>query len=677
MPIPRPGSGSSGWWSVQTLVASGPGRSSAPDLAATYERAFTTLLRHYFHAAPEGLVVHADGVIIEVNAPFTELFGYESAELVGTSIFELVAPEERTEVASQYSRLDGPVTYQCVRRDGSRVLIESRAGWIQYGGERARLATAVDVTTLRRGEAKLREANERFRVAFDNAPIGMALVGTDGRYLYVNDAVCQITGYSAHELTHLRPEDIGHPDDLQTQTDQVLRMLAGEFPRFSMEKRYFHADGHVVWANLHMSLVRGLDGTPRHFISQIEDVTDPKHMEGALSREAATVRLLRRVAVAANEATHPDDAFATAIGAICAYTGCPIGHVYERPHDSDRLVATSIWHFDEPERFVEFRRVTDESELLPGQGLPGTVLELGHTTWVDEMVGERGVIARELGIRSGFAFPVLIGQEVVAVLEFFSTDAMEPPLDLLGVMADVGTQLGRVVERSRIGDQHVELGAARSRFVANAAHELRTPLATLRTVAGLLGTRRDDMTADEVEQCCEILERQGRHLEALVADLLDLTTIEHGSVAHSDATSSLDELLANAIAIAPPPRHVTFATSLEPGLLVQGDADRLVRVLVNLLTNAYRHGGPDVRVGASTDDDRVVIAIEDDGEGVAGQVAAQLFEPFTRAMSRRNGGNGLGLAIAHGIVEQHGGSIAYEPRTPRGARFVVRLPVAS
>jgi signal transduction histidine kinase len=443
-----------------------------------------------------------------------------------------------------------------------------------------------------------------------------------------------------------------------------------------MEKRYFHADGHVVWVNLHVSLVRGLDGEPRYFISQIEDVTDRKHIEGALSRETATVRLLRGVAVAANEATHPDDAFATAIRAICAYTGCQIGHVYGRARDTDRLVPTSIWHLDDPERFAEFRRATEECELPPGEGLPETVLQCGHATWVTEFVGTRGVIARELGIRSAFAFPVLIGREVAAVLEFFSTDAMEPQLDLLGVMADVGTQLGRVVERARIDEQQGELGAARSRFVANAAHELRTPLATLRTVAGLLGTRREDMTADEVEQCCEILERQGRHLESLVADLLDLTTIEHGVVDARDVPSSVDELLAHAIAIAPPPRHVTLATALEPGLVVQGDADRLGRVFVNLLTNAYRHGGPDVRVGASADGDQVVIAVEDDGDGVSPQVAAQLFEPFTRATSRR-AGHGLGLAIAHGIVDQHGGSIAYEPRLPRGARFVVRLPVTS
>ena len=659
------------------MVASGPSRATASDRAAVYERAYSNLLQRYFHAAPEGLVVHADGLILECNEQFAELFGYRAAELVGTSIFELVAPEERTELADHFTPLDGPVTYHTVRRDGTRLLVESRATAITYRGVRARLATAVDVTTLRRGEAKLREATKRFQLAFDNAPIGMALVAPDGRWLHVNEAVCRITGYSADDLVQLTFQDITHPDDLAADEGYVERVLAGEIPRYSMEKRYFHADGHVVWVNLHVSLVRGLDGAPRYFISQIEDVTDRKHMEGALSRETATVRLLRRVAVAANEATHPDDAFATAIGAICAYTGCPIGHVYARTRDTDRLVATAIWHFDDAERYAEFRRATEECELPPGEDLPEAVLQRGHATWVNELVGKRGTIAHELGIRSGFAFPVLIGREVAAVLEFFSTDAMEPQLDLLGVMADVGTQLGRVVERARIDEQQVELGAARSRFVANAAHELRTPLATLRTVAGLLGTRRDDMTADEVEQCCEILERQGRHLEALVADLLDLTTIEHGAVDARVVPSPVDELLAHAIAIAPPPRHVTLATALEPGLVVQGDADRLGRVLVNLLTNAYRHGGPDVRVGACGDGDHVVIAVEDDGDGVSPQVAAQLFEPFTRAASRRDGGNGLGLAIAQGIVDQHGGSIEYEPRQPRGARFVVRLPVAS
>ena len=193
------------------------------------------------------------------------------------------------------------------------------------------------------------------------------------------------------------------------------------------------------------------------------------------------------------------------------------------------------------------------------------------------------------GVKAGFAFPVLVGHEIVAVLEFFSVDAAEPDTELLDVMTNLGTQLGRVVERERLRDQHEELESARERFVANAAHELRTPLATMRAIAGLLGTRRGEMTGDDIEECFEMLERQGDGLEALVRDLLDLSMIEHGEADLDAHAVSVEGWITQATEAAPPPYDVTLHQVGAQGLVVRGNSDRLNRVLVNLLTNAYRY----------------------------------------------------------------------------------------
>jgi PAS domain S-box-containing protein len=131
-------------------------------------------------------------------------------------------------------------------------------------------------------EEALREGEERFRSALDNAPIGMALVAPDGRFLRVNRALSEIVGYSEADLLARTFQDITHPDDLAADLAFVRQMLDREIRVYQMEKRYLHSDGHEVWVLLSVSLVWDDDGRPRYFVSQIQDVTVRRRMEGEL-----------------------------------------------------------------------------------------------------------------------------------------------------------------------------------------------------------------------------------------------------------------------------------------------------------------------------------------------------------------------------------------------------------
>ncbi|MFZ2169629.1 MAG: PAS domain S-box protein, partial [Methylococcaceae bacterium] len=133
-----------------------------------------------------------------------------------------------------------------------------------------------DISERKQAESILRESEERFRMAFQNSAIGMALVEVDGRWLKVNDALCRILGYAEQELLRKTFQDITHPDDLESDLNFVAQLLAGKIDHYQMEKRYFHKDGHAVWVLLSVSLLRDTKGNPIHFISQIEDITKDK-----------------------------------------------------------------------------------------------------------------------------------------------------------------------------------------------------------------------------------------------------------------------------------------------------------------------------------------------------------------------------------------------------------------
>lgn len=176
--------------------------------------------------------------------------------------------------------------------------------------------------------------------------------------------------------------------------------------------------------------------------------------DAALRRESAFVRLLQEVAVAANEAGSVEDALSFALEAICEHTGWPVGHVFlPDPADPDRLYSTNLWYVTPPGAYETFRRVTEAIPFTPDAGLPGRVYSSKKPAWISDVAADEQFLrarqGEDIGLRSAFAFPVLVGQDVAAVLEFFSPARAEPDPAFLEVVANIGTTLGRVAERER------------------------------------------------------------------------------------------------------------------------------------------------------------------------------------------------------------------------------------
>jgi diguanylate cyclase (GGDEF)-like protein/PAS domain S-box-containing protein len=139
-----------------------------------------------------------------------------------------------------------------------------------------------DVTEARAYQRELLESNERFRLAFDNAPIGMAIVALDGTFRQVNPALCRITGYDREPLLSLKFQDITHPDDLAADLELLDEVVRGERATYEIEKRYRRPSGEYVWALLTVAAVRAASGEPLYFISQVQDTSERKNHQLAL-----------------------------------------------------------------------------------------------------------------------------------------------------------------------------------------------------------------------------------------------------------------------------------------------------------------------------------------------------------------------------------------------------------
>jgi signal transduction histidine kinase len=402
------------------------------------------------------------------------------------------------------------------------------------------------------------------------------------------------------------------------------------------------------------------------------------HLIERINEKTAAVQLLQYVAIAANEADAVESAMQITLDRVCAYTGWPVGHVYMVEPGKAHLVPTPLWHLEDPERYELFRSVTQAMTLGMGEGLPGRVAEAAKPAWVMDVKNDpnfpRAKAAIDLGVTAGFAFPVLVGPEVVAVLEFFSPEAVAPDGVLLGMMANIGTQLGRVVERKRVEAEMKRVDELKSEFIANAAHELRTPLTSLLGFADLVAARQGELEQPVFDQVMDGLARQAERIRALIENLLDLSQIQQGRLVVRLLPTSLADAVRRALEGTPPPDGRTVDLQLDDDVRALADLPRLDQVLVNLLTNAYRYGGQSISVQVSASPGGCSLSVRDDGQGVPEDVVARIFEPFARGWNTAGTqGSGLGLAICRRLVEAFGGSITYEPAEPQGARFLVSL----
>ncbi|QEL20592.1 PAS domain S-box protein [Limnoglobus roseus] len=284
------------------------------------------MLRLVLDTVPQGVFwKDAQSRHLGCNAVVARALGFDSPEqLVGRTDAEI--PSLGPGQAARYMRDDQEVIRtgtarlrgreQLTRADGSTVWLETHKLPLRDDTGRVVgvIGTWEDVTERRQTEEALRESEGQFRATFEQAAVGMAHVGLDGRFVRANERFAAITGLTREELLAATFQGITHPDDLAADLSLVGRLLAGEVPFYSLEKRYLQKGGGVVWVNLTVSLRRDERGEPIYFISVVEDITARKWTEAALRDSERRFRATAAAAPVAFWETDPD--------MLCTFLSC-------------------------------------------------------------------------------------------------------------------------------------------------------------------------------------------------------------------------------------------------------------------------------------------------------------------------------------------------------------------
>lgn len=308
----------------------------------------------------------------------------------------------------------------------------------------------------------------------------------------------------------------------------------------------------------------------------------------------------------------------------------------------------------------------DEFELTFDEVREKSFLTLGLPEEVEKFIDH--VFLTELPYRKQI--------EVVVDQEIFYKQVYGAP-----VVGEHGRWLGVVIVMHDISEL-VRLEQVRKDFVANVSHELRTPITSIK---GFSETLLDGAFKDEkmLLSFLDIIYQESNRLQMLIQDLLELSKIERQGYTISFSPTSLQEVLIRAVELTSPrmdEKNMQFAVDIKRDVTVNGDANRLMQIFTNLITNAITYSPEDttITLRIKNTDEYGIVEVEDQGIGIEKTEIARIFERFYRvdkARSRNSGGTGLGLAIVKHLVEAHHGKIYVESTVGKGSCMKVFIPI--
>jgi PAS domain S-box-containing protein len=523
------------------------------------------------------------------------------------------------------------------------------AAWVLFEDTFLLISCARSIREMRsiaNRTAALETSEQNFRQIFEEAPIGMAVVGLDERFQQANTSLCHMVGYSEEELATRTPLDITYPDDVEN-TRRLTRAMLDGAQRNAVEKRYLRKNGEVVWAMRTGCIIRDKAGNPRHFLIMVEDISERKRTENALCEN----RHQLEVALQTNQLIMDNSQ-----DVICTID------------DAGRFLTINaacreLWGYTQTELigrpYIELVSPEDRSRTLDVQA---NIREVGKLTdFVNRYVRK--------------------DESIVDVLWSASWSATEK---IFFCVAHDVTKRQQTEQKLREAKEAADrANNAKSEFLSRMSHELRTPLNAILGFGQLL--ERQNPTETQRDRVGYIISA-GRHLLDLINEVLDISRIEAGRMELSVEPVCVGDALAEAIDLMRPlaaERSIELVTPAEcEKSFVLADRQRLKQVLLNLLTNAVKYTPKRGRATISAApfaEDKYRVVVSDTGPGLPPEKVSRLFTPFDRLGAEQSDvqGTGLGLALSQRLIQAMGGSIGVSSDVGHGSTFWVELPRAA
>lgn len=506
------------------------------------------------------------------------------------------------------------------------------------------------------------ESEQNFRRIFQEAPIGMAEMALDGKFLQVNMALCQMLGYNATELTNLRSEEITPPEDTELVRQSAEKLLQDGTQCYALEARYICKNGELLWVNRTTYLFHEHNGRPHHQMVMVEDISERKRSEKELQQDR--LELERTLAINQLIVNKSHDVI------------CTIGE--NGRFLTVNAAAESLWGY-KPEELIGRPYI----DLVHPDDRPRTTQIAADIRVTKKIIDFVNRYVRKDG-------------SIVDVLWSANWSEVERMLFCVAHDITAHTKMEHAVRLAK--EEADRANRAKSELLSRISHELRTPLNAVLGFGQIL--ERQNPTDAQRPRIKHILDA-GRHLLKLTNEVLDISRIETGNLELSLEPVLIREVADEALELVRPladERKINIShgpvttgapsgqferadatpTESDATLCVLADQERFAQVLLNLLTNAVKYTPAGGAISISwkiRGDKHARVEVRDTGPGIPKEKISRLFVPFDRLGAEHTEvkGRGLGLALCQRLITAMHGSIGVESEVGRGSTFWVEL----
>jgi PAS domain S-box-containing protein len=566
--------------------------------------------------------------------------------------------------------------------------------------ENARLLRAVRDALDERDHllGALRHREAAFRAAFDHVSVGMAQLSLAGELTRVNDAFCTMLGYESEELVGRPLLELAHPDEREGERTRLARLASGQVTGLRRETRYVRRDGRIVLGECSASVVRDDVGSAPYILAAITDVTARREAEAHLAATATALERLQRVTARLSRAATVGQVCETLVTVGRQVLDADAGLVVLLGESGDALSVRRVFQYGP--HLLEHWRTIPLSTRVPVVDAVTSRTPVWIASRADGaarypiLVEDPG----EVEHRAWAALPLVIESRALGAIGVsfrapreFSDEYRSFALALAQLCAQALERARHYeAERQARGDAEdarvraETANRSKSDFLAVMSHELRTPLNAIGGYAQLLQMGiRGPVTPGQLEDL-ERIQRSQRTLLGLINDVLSFAKLESGSIDYHVSSVALPEALAGLEALVRPQleeRSLRYRYHTLPGALaVRADRDRMMQILLNLLTNAVKFtpAGGEITVWAERHGSHAAVHVRDTGRGIPAHKLELIFQPFVQVdtrLTRESGGIGLGLAISRDLARAMGGDLTVDSIEGRGATFTLTVPV--